>query len=300
MKFSKPGISLDDQIAQLERRGMQINDRASARHYLQHISYYRLRAYWLPFEVPVADGDHRFREGTTFEAALSLYVFDRELRLLAMDAIERVEVSIRANWAHHIAMKYGAHGHLERKIYHRDDWYDRDLQTLTKETGRSQDTFVKHYQEKYTDPVPLPVWMAAEVMSLGQLSKWIVNLKGRSDRGAIAKPYQLDEKIFVSMTHHLAYVRNICAHHGRLWNKRFTVTMMVPTAPASLKLAMNAEAKRQLYNTLATLAYLLEIVAPHSGWRGRLVDHLASCEYVDFTDMGFPQNWRDMPAWKKR
>jgi len=113
MKFTKPATSITDQLALLRRRGMVIDDEPAARHYLQHISYYRLRAYWLTYEAPAAVGDHAFRPGTRFEDVLALYVFDRHLRLLVMDAIERVEVALRAGWAHHMAMTYGSHGYLD-------------------------------------------------------------------------------------------------------------------------------------------------------------------------------------------
>ena len=118
MKFEKPAVSVPDQIELLKRRGMIVGDEAQAQHYLSFISYYRLRAYWLPFEVPAANnGDHAFRDGTTFEDVLTLYIFDRELRLLVLDAIERVEVALRAQWAHHMAMTYGPHGYLEQGNY---------------------------------------------------------------------------------------------------------------------------------------------------------------------------------------
>jgi abortive infection bacteriophage resistance protein len=88
VKFAKPALSIADQIALLRRRGMAVPDAAKAGHYLRHVSYYRLRAYWLPFEQPAeTDGDHLFEDGTDFDHVLSLYVFDRHLRLLVMDAI---------------------------------------------------------------------------------------------------------------------------------------------------------------------------------------------------------------------
>ena len=89
---------------------------------------------------------------------------------------------------------------------------------MSDEIERSRDTFIDHYRRKYLDPKLPPIWMVAEIMSLGQLSKWMGNLKLRTDRSAIAKPYGLDESVLVSLAHHLTYVRNICAHHGRLWN----------------------------------------------------------------------------------
>lgn len=299
MKFTKPSLSIADQIALLERRGMVVPDRAKAAHYLRHVSYYRLRAYWLPFEQPAAtDGDHLFNAGTSLSDAIELYVFDRQLRLLVMDAIERIEVSLRGGWAYHLAMKYQPHGYLDPNLYDRPEHYAKAYASLLEEIERSTDTFMVHYKRKYDDPIQPPVWMTAEVMSLGQLSKWLSNLKFRADRQAIAKPYGLDEKVLVSTAHHLTYVRNICAHHGRLWNKQFTVTMTVLNAPASLKLAMNTSATRKVYNTLAVLGYLAGIVAPGSEWRRRLVELIASCPLADPIAMGFPVNWRTMPAWK--
>jgi len=146
MKFAKPAISIDDQLALLRRRGMVIADEAAARHYLQHISYYRLRAYWLPFEGPApAAGDHAFKTNTTFEDVIALYVFDRQLRLLVLDAIERVEVAIRAGWAHHMAMAYGPHGYLDQAHHHDPVKHAESVADLVKETGRSKD---KRHQKR--------------------------------------------------------------------------------------------------------------------------------------------------------
>lgn len=187
MKFEKPAVSVPDQVKLLKRRGMAVRDEALAQHYLNFISYYRLRAYWLPFEVPAANnGDHAFRDGTTFEDVLTLYIFDRELRLLVLDAIERVEVALRAQWAHHMAMTYGPHGYLEQGHYSVIRHHAKDVTALEKEFNRSEDTFAIHYRDKYTSPKLPPVWMAAEVMSFGLLSKFYGNLRTRADRKAIA------------------------------------------------------------------------------------------------------------------
>ncbi|MGX5635338.1 Abi family protein [Brevundimonas diminuta ATCC 11568] len=301
MKFEKPSLSVNDQIALLERRGMAVPNRAEAEHYLRHLSYYRLRAYWLPFERPCdIEGDHVFQDGTCLTQAVKLYMFDRELRLLIMDAIERIEVSLRGGWAHHLAMKFGPHGYLDPGLYERPDRYAKAYAGLLEEIERSKDTFIIHYGGKYSDPKQPPIWMTAEVMSLGQLSKWLGNLKYRHDRQAIARPYGVDEKILVSIAHHLTYIRNICAHHGRLWNKQFTVTMTVPNAPASLKLAMNAESTRKIYNTVVALAYLVEIVAPGSGWRYRVAQLIESCDLASPKAMGFPDDWKGRPFWRAR
>ena len=278
---------------------MEVPDGAKAEHYLRHVSYYRLRAYWLPFEVPPAvEGDHSFRPGTTFDDVLALYVFDRHLRLLVMDAIERVEVSLRGNWALHLALKYGPHGYVARALYRDMAHYQRACNTLAEEVRRSKDAFIEHYRSKYGNPEHPPVWMAAEVMSLGLLSKWYGNLKARADRQAIARAYGLDETIMVSVAHHLAYVRNICAHHGRLWNKQFTVTMKLPESPGNLALALTPTSNRRLYNTLAMLGYLVGIVAPGSGWKAELVRLMANDLPLTPGAMGFPGEWARQPFWE--
>src|SRR5258707_1149820 len=97
--FNKPALTVDQQINLLIKRGMKILDRNFAQQNLSHINYYRLRAYWLPFEIqPTTTEAHEFRPGTTLEHVIALYTFDRELRLLLLDAIERIEISLRAQW----------------------------------------------------------------------------------------------------------------------------------------------------------------------------------------------------------
>lgn len=278
---------------------MAVPDHALASHCLQHISYYRLRAYWLPFEEASPEpGDHKFRANVSFDDVLSLYIFDRRLRLLVMDAVERVEVSLRGSWAHHLAMKYGPHGYLDPSLYRRTDRFAQAFTQLIDDLRRSKDTFIVHYKNKYDDPEHPPIWMTAEVISLGQLSMWLSNLKHRPDRQAVAKPFGLDEMIFVSLAHHLTYVRNICAHHGRLWNKQITVKMTVPKYPTSLKLAMNAASLGRIYNTLAVLGYLMGVVAPGSRWREDIIELVDSCPLAKPAAIGFPPNWKTLPAWR--
>lgn len=298
MKFAKPAISIDDQITLLRRRGMIVDDEATTRHYLSHISYYRLRAYWLPFEIPASNGDHALTPGTRFEDVLALYVFDRQLRLMVMDAVERIEVAIRAHWAHHMAMTYGAHGYLDQVHYAHVSRHAGAVADLTKEFQRSRDTFAEHYRSKYSSPALPPVWMAAELMSFGLLSKFLSDLKRRTDRQAIARPFGLDEKVLTSFAHHMSHVRNICAHHGRLWNRRFTIRMSIPRYPAWLAVAMHASDSRKFHNTLVMLDHLLEIIAPDTGWKGRLLKLIGDTPIASPEAMGFPDSWQTRGFWR--
>ena len=298
MKFEKPSLSIDEQIELLKCRGMTVGNDAVARHYLEFVSYYRLRAYWSIFEISPEDGDaHTFRKGTAFDDVLEVYNFDRELRLLVLDAIERVEVAFRAHWAHHMAMTHGPHGYLNLDLYQRKEWHSENVSELTEQFERSKDAFAEHYRSKYDDPKLPPVWMAAEIISFGLLSKMINGLY-RTDKKAIADSFEIEEGVFVSVCRHLNYVRNICAHHGRLWNKQFTITMRINKLPNDLKINMRDADSRRLHNTLVVLNYLLSIIAPKEEWRKRIVDLIDSSDLITPAKMGFPEDWRTRSAWK--
>ena len=244
MAFDKPPLSVEEQIDLLLGRGMSIPDRARARHYLTHINYYRLRAYWLPFERPPVDGEaHAFVPGTDFETVLATYVFDRELRLLLLDAIERIEISLRTTFAQHLASAYGAFAHDTPALFKdRADWH-KSQDELRKEYERSRETFAKHYRQRYPELATPPIWVACELMTLGHLPRWLKNLARPDDRQRIADHYGLDERVLLSFAHHLIVVRNHCAHHGRLWNgasrcvsrcpPRSPGTSPAPATPAS-------------------------------------------------------------------
>ncbi len=300
MKFTKPALTVEEQLNQLIQRGMHVADPDTAKQYLQHISYYRLRAYWLLNEVPAASqGDHAFAPGTQFEAILDLYSFDRKLRLLVMDAIERVEVSLRTRWAHVLSLRYGPHGHLNPKLFRMKAEYDKCLAKLREEFQRSHETFARHYRDTYTDPDLPPLWGVSELLTFGQLSLWYQNLASGADRAEIARPYGVDEQILKSFAHHLTYVRNVCAHHSRLWNREMTVGMKVPVRPSWLGAAFNPAKPKRIYNTLVMLAYLLDIISPRSQWRANLQAALEQHPRVNLLEMGFPHGWQEAAVWNR-
>ena len=292
-RFEKPALSYAAQVERLQQRGMLIDDPAHAAFYLQHLNYYRLGAYWLPFEAD--HGSHRFQTGTRFSQVLALYVFDRELRLLVLDAIERIEISVRSQWAYQMAHRYGPHGYLDRTLARRPDQWERDKAQVTEEVQRSKEIFIQHLVNTYQEPLP-PVWAACEVLSLGLLSRLFGNLKPMPVRRAIAEVYGIDEKVLASWLHHLTHVRNVCAHHSRLWNREFTITAMQPKHKPRGLAAQWAPGSRKLYNSLVVLLHCMDVVAPLHHWRGRLCSLLAQ-DGVDLGAMGFPAGWERMPIW---
>jgi abortive infection bacteriophage resistance protein len=293
--FTKPALTHREQVELLAQRGMVMEDPAEAEFYLRHLNYYRLGAYWLPFEEDHAN--HRFRAGTSFPQVLELYRFDRELRVLAFDAIERIEVSVRSQWAYALAHHHGPHAHLTPAISANQHHWRQNIDALTEEVDRSQEAFIIHLRTKYVEPLP-PVWAACEVMSLGLLSRWYNDLRPMPTRRAIAAPYGLDERVLESWLRHLSLIRNTCAHHGRLWNREFTVTPMIPRSKPPGLGGEFVPGSRRVFNTFVLLLYMLDVIAPDHSWRARLAALIESSGASTHA-MGFPKDWKTRSIWKQ-
>lgn len=300
MKFDKPAKNFDEQLDLLIERGLIIDDRARALHYLQHLNYYRLEAYWLPFEE--SRNPHKFVKNTHFEQILDHYLFDRELRLHVLDAIERIEVSLRSQWAYHMSLNFGSHAHLinSKGMRKKEHWSRDNLADLKTHVNRSDDQFIKHFLETYDEEVP-PVWVSCEVMSLGLLSRFYSNLGASKVRQAMAATYQLDEQFLEGFMEHLSYVRNVCAHHSRLWNRHLSKKMPLPRGkPAGLKdnIFVN-EAHRtehKIYNTLVLVQHIMTVICANSHW-AKSLNELIDKYTIDVKRMGFPEDWKQRPLW---
>lgn len=279
---------------------MLIPDEQKAAFYLSQLNYYRFAAYCLPFEQDHAS--HQFQAGTGFEGVFNLYVFDRELRLLVLDAIERFEVSLRTQLAYHLSHNHTtAHPHLKPQIFHNPVIYGACLNKLDNDINRSREEFIKHLTQKYEELQP-PIWAVVELMTMGQLSKWFSNIEARADRQAISRIYRLDEKVMTSFCEHLSLVRNHAAHHARLWNRDFTKTPMLPrqgdqTLINSLFNLPDTDRRlRKLYNTFVLLAYLMNTICGENHWAMRLKE-LIDSHHVDPAKMGFPTDWQQKDIW---
>lgn len=291
--FLKPATTYAQQVALLQSRGMEVGDPAQAEFYLKQINYYRLCAYWLPYEQ--SHSTHTFRPGTRFEDVVAVYFADRRLRLLFLDAIERIEVSVRCHWAYEMAHQHGPHAHLDPTLAKRLDFWQMNKEKLETEVERSDEVFIQHIKDTYSEPLP-PVWASAEVMSLGLLSSWYDNLKPTATRVAISSAYQVDESVLSSWLRHLTLVRNICAHHGRLWNRKFVV---IPQLPRSKPLGLGQQfipGSRKIYNTMVLTLHLMSLIAPRSRWKQRLFDQLTTDSLAP-SAMDFPKDWQTRAVW---
>lgn len=291
--FLKPPTTYIEQIALLRKRGMLVADDARAEFYLRHISYYRLCAYWLIYESD--HPTHTFKAGTNFDDVIKLYNFDRELRLLVMDAIERIEISLRTQWAYHMAHDHGAHAHLKQALARDRTLWQENIDDLKKSVARSEEVFIKHMVNTYSENLPA-IWAACEVMPLGLLARWFNNLSADTTRDKIGSTFQIEADVLGSWMHHLSIVRNRCAHHSRLWNHQFRLSPK-KTKNKPTRLLGQYFTSNRIYNTLVIMLYLMDCISPAHTWRSKLKSLLVTMPLM-LSEMGFPPAWSSRDIWQ--
>lgn len=298
MQYTKLPLSISDQVKLLQSRGLNIPDISKAEHYLSFISYYRLRAYTYPFQNNT-DPNHPFRSGTTFDQVLELYIFDRELRLLVLDAIERIEIALRTQIIYQFSLSHGGHWHENPALFNKRYLFNKDRQKLRKELQRSSEVFIDHYYKKYTQPPDPPSWMSLEIVSLGHLSKTYENLIISPTKKAVARAFGLPHPfVLESWMHAFSHVRNICAHHSRLWNRILTTTPKFPKNTRYTWLQKAPGQTNKPYLALSCLLYMLNQISPGHKWQERFKDLLGDYPDIDISKMGFPASWNNEPLWQ--
>ena len=293
--FNKPAFSYQQQLNQLLERGLQIPNLEKATHLLESISYYRLSGYWYPL---LADKEnHIFKETASFDVAFDLYCFDRELRVLIIQELEKIEVSIRAKMIYLLSHQNGSFWYQDTNLFKNQIKHSNDLISLDKEYKRSDADFIVAFRSKYSNPLP-PSWMLLELTSFGTLSALYSNLRPTRTKRDIANYFGLDENTFASWMHSIVYIRNVCAHHSRLWNRVMSIQPIRPLNTKKTWLENNRVANNKSYYILSMVLYLLQTINPKNSFSQRFQALLKKYPNVDTGAMGFPTNWKDEKLWK--
>jgi len=305
--YNKPPKIHDDHIKELNSRGLIIKDEKKANHLLEKISYYRLSGYWYPM-LKEPKSDHIFKPKSTLNNAFQLYCFDRELRKLISNEVEKIEIAIRAKMINVLSLKHGAFWYCDNTLSKKQSKNVKSIERFIDEYERTDEIFIREFKAKYSNPLP-PCWMMFEISSFGSLSMLYDNLKAPSEKRIISNSFGLDEKTFASWLHSLVYVRNVCAHHSRLWNRYMTIAPKLPISPANdwinitILPPINAgglpqSVNNRLYIFLCMILYLINSVNKRNRFKLKLFYLLRSYKNVDVRAMGFPDGWENEPLWK--
>ena len=297
--YIKSPLTYLQQLQQLKDRGLIIDNDEFVLSKLRTISYYRLSTYWHSFRKIAKGGAiaDDFEEGSNFNEVMKLYEFDRRLRLLVMDAIERIEVYVRTLFAYHLGHRYGTFGYTKAANFHPMFGHTSWLETLEQETARSKDVFIAHYKNKYAGFPTLPIWMVTEVMSLGNLSFGYQGLK-HDDKKIISNKFALHYKCLADWLHTLTYIRNVCSHHGRLWNRELAIR---PNRMRNMDWKPPITPRNdRIFYVLLMLRYMLQKVQRIDDWieqcNSLLKPITANRKWR--SAMGIPANWMEHPVWQ--
>lgn len=296
--YIKPPLSYAEQLTLLKERGLKVDDNDKALHLLRHIGYYRLSGYWYPLYRYPKD-EHIFKENATFDKAFKNYCFDRLLRQLVLSEIEKIEIAVRSQMVNVLSHAYGAKWYADiSRFKNINDNHTKSLNKLFADYEQSKEEFVLAFKRKYTDQYP-PCWIIMEVASFGRISSLFKNLKGGKSKRRIAYHFGLKDSTLESWLHCLVYLRNICAHHCRFWNRQFGVRPRIPHSPSKQWLIYNSDgiANNRTYFVLSMILYLLQTVNPKSTLVKKFNSLLYKYPNMVVNAMGFPESWKDEPLW---
>ncbi len=308
--YSKPHLPVADQLLLLKQRGLIITNDVKCTDFLHRVGYYRLSGYWHPMRQTTTNAAtgaithlDDFKPGSECSDLIDLYIFDKKLRMLMLDAIERVEVGLRVEmalllsqrdpWAH----RQSAHVHpqfVRQAKKNHAEW----IKKMDEKEQFSREEFVEHFFKKYTSA--LPMWMAIELWDFGMLSTLLSGMK-IADRSALATHFALPRwELLTTWVRAINNTRNVCAHHGRLWNRALIERPSPPKVGEVANLDPAVFNNTRLYSVAVALRWFLLKLNPTTTWSSRLKAHFATfptSPHYQVSQTGFPQGWEALPYW---
>lgn len=303
--FSKKALTIKEQIAQLQQRGLSIPNVVLAEKYLSNISYYRLGEYW--YVMQLDKEQHLFKPNSNFKDVIALYNFDAELRLLLFDVIEKIEISLRTKLIYHLSHEIDPWWFQNLDLFNDSMALVKTLSNLQQELERSKDVTIKNHFKNHKDDKRFPPsWKSLEQTSFGALSKLYGNLKPTiKSKDIIAKELgAVNHTYLPSWLQSIAQIRNYCAHHSRLWNRNLPGTVKLLSKPPypwivdSINVPKQHEF-RKLYIHMCLMKYLINIIKPQNDFADRLNDLFVKYPNVDPDALGMKPDWINEPLWKK-
>jgi len=305
--YDKTPKTFKEQVLLLKERNLTIDNEERAERILTYISYNRLSDYWYPL-LKEPKHEEIFKDGSKFNTAFRLYQFDSDFRKVTFQAIEQIEIAIGTQIIYHFSHKYSSGFWFENKDAFKN--YPFFLKLLSKLTFTSDETkqeFIVKYKKKYLQHVP-PSWKSFELLTFNYLLSILKNVENYKDLIPISKSLGLNHKLLISWVESFVYVRNICAHHGRLWNIKLTISPTWIKSPRKPwidrweneeKNEGTADKELKIYAIICSLIYCLKSVNPYNQYGKEIIELLKKYPEVDIKHMGFTENWKSQPLWQE-
>ena len=278
---------------------MQFQDDTLASHFLQNISYYRLKGYW--WDVQTDKKTHTFHSDIYFEDIIERYTFDRHLRLILFDAIERIEVALRTQMIYHISHHHGPIWYQESNLFSDPVQHANNLSSLMREFRVSREIFIKDHKRRYPDESP-ESWKIMEIASLGTLSKYYKQLKhSLPAKAAVANGMGLNlHNELSSWLEAITYVRNIIAHHSRLYGRDMVKTPVLKIKNpkgAWLNQPISDMQKRKVFLIISCMLFVCNKVTPGHQIKKKVKELVMRNPSLPVNNLGFVNNWDEQDLW---
>ncbi len=279
---------------------MLFRNEANAVQNLQNISYYRLKGYWWDMQSNIVN--HAFNPGTYFEEVIARYNFDRHLRLILFDAIERIEIALRTKMIYHLSMSNGSQWFSDPTLFSDPIKHQDHLDHLRREFIYSKEIFALDHKRRYPQIDP-EAWKIMEIASMGTLSKFYKNLNHQSpDKSTIAKEMGLNlHRELSSWLESIVYIRNIIAHNSRLWSRSMVKRPMdIIQNPIGLwfNSPLRDAQKKKPFLIISTLVYLCNQVSPNHQIKNKIIQLIGRSQNVLIYKLGFFNNGDQEPLWR--
>lgn len=278
-------MAIDEQVENLKRIGLIVENEEYAKKILNDISYFRLiKAYSLNLKSK----NGKYTDNVRFEQLVELYLFNANFRQIIFSEIEKIEINARCRIANYFSERYGVLGYLEADNFANIKYHQAFIDDIEEEIRRnSKAPFVKNFRENY-EGGNLPIYALVEIFSFGTLSKFYKNMKN-PDKKIIASSFGVGYTYFESWLESISYVRNICAHYGRLYNAKLSKTPILYKEYSEVGIRNN-----RIFGVLLCLKQLLKNDSHWNIFVDKIDMLFGKYESVDIKTMGFPENWKEL------
>lgn len=299
MPFTKTYKTPLESIELLKSRGLSITDEWRARHYLTHIGYYRLSAYMYPL-LRMPKEQHVYKESASFDKVMMLYRFDKRLRMLLFNEIEKIEVAVRCAIVNiGCEMTGDPFWITEVRNFSNPIKYKRTIHLIEEELNHTKEDFINHFKKTYSNQFP-PAWILIEILPFGVVTNIYANIKNKRIKKRISQSFELQVAPFESWLTIIAVTRNSCGHHARIWNRIFSIRATIPAKMSRPWLTLQTDPLR-VYFDMCIIKYFLDIISPDNDMLAKMQSLFSEYPEVDLGALGFPSgNWQSEPLWSSR
>lgn len=281
--------TIEEQLAILESRGLQISDKAAAGDFLHRNNYYRVSGYSLTLR-----SHDVFYPSASFQNIVDIYAFDHDLRHILLKYIEIIEVTVKSVYSYEFTKVYGATGHYDSANFtdettHTDIMRKADLQ---KDSRLPHEAYLKHFVNELQQNIPL--WAFVDLLTISNIS-FLYKISQPAIKLAVANAMGLTKRgdeVLERFMHHMTIIRNLCAHGSRLYNRLFEQKPWLSKCERALLIPLpdGTQDNAHLYGFILIMRRLLR-PEEFSSMKAEIAALSEKYPFVNLRYYGFREDW---------